>query len=53
VAVAEAAEGPGFITATITRERLETAREQLPVLANRRFNVEPTAVPIQTTLPTT
>ncbi|MGN6751510.1 MAG: nitrilase-related carbon-nitrogen hydrolase [Intrasporangium sp.] len=52
VAVAEAGEGPGFITATITRERLEAAREQLPVLANRRFEVAPTPVPIRTALPT-
>lgn len=52
VAVAEAGDGPGFITATITRQRLETAREQLPVLANRRFDVETTPRPIRADLPT-
>ena len=41
VPVAQAGEEPATITATISAERLATAREQLPVLANRRFDVNP------------
>lgn len=46
VPVAEAAEGPALIATTITRQRIDAAREQLPVLANRRFDVDPSALPI-------
>ena len=41
VPVAQAGEEPATITATISAERLAAAREQLPVLANRRFDVHP------------
>ena len=40
VPIAQAGEEPAVITATLSAERLWTAREQLPVLANRRFDVE-------------
>ena len=41
VPIAQAGEEPAVITATISAERLATARKQLPVLANRRFDVHP------------
>lgn len=41
VAVAQAGEQPSTISAAITGERLTQARAQLPVLANRRFDVVP------------
>ena len=41
VPIAQAGEEPAVITATLSAERLWNAREQLPVLANRRFDVEP------------
>jgi predicted amidohydrolase len=41
VSVAQAAEDPTTIRATLSAQRLATAREQLPVLANRRFDVHP------------
>jgi deaminated glutathione amidase len=41
VPIAQAGEEPTVITATLSAERLSTAREQLPVLANRRFDVAP------------
>jgi deaminated glutathione amidase len=41
VPVAQAGEEPAVISATISAERLANAREQLPVLANRRFDVHP------------
>ena len=41
VPIAQAGEEPALITATISAERLASAREQLPVLTNRRFDVHP------------
>ena len=41
VPIAQAGEEPTVITATLSAERLWNAREQLPVLANRRFDVAP------------
>jgi len=41
VPIAQAGEEPTVIAATLSAERLSTAREQLPVLANRRFDVAP------------
>jgi predicted amidohydrolase len=41
VPIAQAGEEPTVITATISSGRLATARERLPVLANRRFDVHP------------
>lgn len=52
VTVAQGADVPALITTTATRARLEAAREQLPVLANRRFDVTPAALPIEAPIPT-
>ena len=48
VPVAQAGEAPANITATLSAERLAAAREQLPVLANRRFDVHPKALQLAT-----
>jgi predicted amidohydrolase len=48
VAVAQAGEEPALITALVTRERLDAARAQLPVLQNRRFAVDATPRPLLT-----
>ncbi len=37
VTIAAAAEGPALLLAEIDRERIIKARQQLPVLRNRRF----------------
>lgn len=50
VPIAQAGEEPALITATISAERLASAREQLPVLTNRRFDVHPAPL---TSVPTT
>ncbi len=41
--VAGAGEAPGFVTAWIDRERLESVRAKNPSLANRRFGITPQA----------
>jgi deaminated glutathione amidase len=41
VAIAQAGEEPTVLSAALSAERLSSAREQLPVLANRRFDVAP------------
>jgi predicted amidohydrolase len=46
VPVAQAGEEPTMITALVTRERLTAARDQLPVLQNRRFTVDATPRPL-------
>lgn len=42
IPIVQALAGPEIITATISRSRLNAARSSLPVLANRRFDVDPT-----------
>jgi predicted amidohydrolase len=42
IPLVQALAGPEMITATITKKRLADARSQLPVLENRRFDVDPT-----------
>ena len=40
------AEEPGLLLAELTAERIADARRRLPVLANRRFDVDPTPRPV-------
>jgi predicted amidohydrolase len=46
VTIAQAAEEPALITTVLTARRLAEARDRLPVLANRRFDVDPRPRPI-------
>lgn len=40
--IAQALDGPETIVATLTKTRIAQAREQLPVLEHRRFEIDPT-----------
>ncbi|HEX5534623.1 MAG TPA: deaminated glutathione amidase [Actinomycetales bacterium] len=46
VTLAQAAEEPALITTVLSARRLAEARDRLPVLANRRFDVDPRPRPI-------
>ena len=45
VVLANAGEAPGIVFADIAPERLQSVRQRVPSLANRRFTVVPLAVP--------
>ncbi|HEX5534150.1 MAG TPA: deaminated glutathione amidase [Actinomycetales bacterium] len=46
VTIAQAADEPTLITTVLSARRLAEARERLPVLANRRFDVDPRPRPV-------
>jgi predicted amidohydrolase len=47
VAIARAGSKPELLWADLSADRLASARERLPVLANRRFRVDPGVLPLQ------
>jgi predicted amidohydrolase len=53
VPLAQAGEEPGIASAVVSSDRLAAAREQLPVLRNRKFTVDPTPRDPQSGLPKT